>query len=389
MDRRGHFGPRLCRWIPSFLLAVCVFVPRVSPEEHYSSARKNCRVDAEVSLPRGAGKKVKGRPSWAGWQVGGGGKLLAVRGSALTRRDPATGAEAEVQGGLPADRQAQAAEGPAGLYVLSAPALGSAVVEAAKLTAYSSGTANPRWSVIPFPLVDLPLLATPVASAQRVHVGVADQAAAFDASSGAKVWARSLPGHVGCCPALDGSILVQPTSKGLVAMDTADGGTLWTRAMDVQDFNPVRGPAIDGGRVYFAFEERTVSALDLATGKLLWTSPVLPRAVDHRHPPVVGPGGVLVPLYEGLARLSPDGTLVWAKTYDFLKMRSGNPALLAAANAAFLGGADGLHAVSLATGEELWSAGALGQVIDVEYFATELVAETSSGDVVTFGPGNP
>lgn len=389
MDRRGHFGPRLGRWILLLISVVWVPASPIAAEEHYSNAHKNCRVGAEVSLPRSKGKKVKGRPSWAGWQVGGGGKLLGVRGAALTWLDPATGAETEVRGGLGTERSAQAAAGPAGIFILDTPAPVGATPSPAQFSAYSADGKRRLWSVTPFPDVDLALVATPLASSDRVFVAVADRAAAFELSAGSASWSRRLLGYVGCCPALAGNALVQPTSHGLVALAASDGRELWTRPLDPQTFNPRRGPAIEGARVYIALDERSVSALDAVTGTLLWTSPPLPSAVDHRHPPVAGAFGVLVSLYEGVARLSPDGTLVWARTYDFLKMRSADPALLAASNAAFLGGADGVHAVSLATGEPLWTETGLGQVLDLEYIAPDLVAVTSSGDVVAFAPGNP
>jgi hypothetical protein len=249
MDRRGHLGPRLCRWSPLLLFVVVVVASPAAAEEHYSSAHKNCRVGAEVSLPRAGGKKVKGRPSWAGWQVGGGGKLLGVRGAALTWLDPATGAESEVRGGLANDRQAQAAAGPAGLYVLVAPAPVGAAPSPAQLSAYSADGKRRLWSITPFPDVDLALLAAPVASPDRIFVALADRAAAFELTAGSVTWSRRLPGYVGCCPALAGAAFVQPTSHGLVALAAADGRELWARPLDPQTFNPTWGPAIVPPRI--------------------------------------------------------------------------------------------------------------------------------------------
>lgn len=358
-------------------------------EHHYGDPHKNCQVDAAVPLPLARHSMVKGRPAWAGWQMFSGGVSIAARGNALTRLDPASGAEVELMAGLTFDRQVQAAAGPASVYVLTAPANNAQQPAKIELTAYATGTYARRWSVEPFSDVFMPLLAAPVASAELVFAGVANRIGALDSATGRAVWSRTLQALVGCCPALEGGAVVLPTTHGLEALSLIDGRTLWNRPADPSAFDPARGPTVADGKIYFTFDARTISALDLRTGSVLWTSPPLPLAVDTRHPPIADAHGVFVPLDNGLARISSEGSVVWVKTYPFLKMRAAKPAILAASNAVFLGGSDGLHAVSLVTGEEMWSEAGLGQVVDVEFIPPGIVAVNSQGEIFALAPPQP
>lgn len=367
-------------------LLLCLLVSPSASERHYGDPHKNCRVDVQVSLPRARRAAVKGRPSWGGWQLAEGGKLLAVRGNALTRLDPATGSEAELQGGLSVEAQIQAGAGAGGIYLLTAASGADSQAGKVELTAYATGTWAKRWGVEPFPGVPLPLLAAPVATADRVFVGAANRIGGLDPANGRAVWSRTLQALVGCCPALAGDAVVLPTTHGLEALSLSDGRTLWKSSADPNAFDPSRGPAVEDGKVYFTFDERTVTALDLRTGAVLWRSQGLASPIDTRHPPVADGTGLLVPLHGGLARLSGTGDLLWEKTYPFIRRGAAKPAVLATTGAAFLGGADGLYAVSPETGEVTWRETGLGQVIEVEYIGSELVVVNSNGGVFSFPP---
>lgn len=365
---------------------VFLFVSLASAEHHYGDPHKNCRIDAKVSLPRLRRAAVKGRPSWGGWQLAQGGQLLAVRGHALTRLDPTTGSEVELQGNVSVEAQIQAGAGAGGVYILTAPGGFESQAAKVELTAYATGTWTKRWGVEPFPGVPMPLLAAPVASADRVFVAAAHRIAALDPGNGRNLWGRTLQALVGCCPALAGDLVVLPTTHGLETLRLSDGQTLWKSTADPNAFDPSRGPTVENGKVYFTFDERTVTALDLRTGDVLWRSKTLGSPVDTRHPPVADETGLLVPLHGGLARLSDAGGLLWEKAYPFIRRGAAKPAVLATAGAAFLGGADGLYAVSPQTGEVTWSATGLGQVIEVEYIGSELVVVNSDGAVFSFPP---
>ncbi|TBR20454.1 hypothetical protein EPO15_13130 [bacterium] len=386
MERRACARVLLWRELALLPFLACVAVGPASSEGHHDNPRKNCRIDADVALPRGTRRSVKARPSSVSWHLSGSGKTISVRDGALTRLDPATGAEIEIQAGLATDGQLEAGAGPTELYLLTAPALNAEGPGKIELTAYSTGAYGRRWSVEPFPGAALPMLAGPVASVDLVFVGVGDKVAALSPTNGRAVWSRTLTAWVGCCPAIDAGVVVLPTTHGLRALAADDGREFWVRPMDPGEFNPMRSPTVDAGRVYFAFDERSISALDLRSGQVLWTSPALPSPVDHRHPLIVDPSGVLVPLHGGLARVSASGVLLWSKSYEFLKMRTVKPTFLAARNAVLLGGSDGLYAASLDSGEVAWSLSGLGQVVDIEEFGKDLVVTNSGGEAFVLPP---
>lgn len=329
---------------------------------------------------------MKARPSWGGWALAGGGKLLALRGKGLTRLNLSTGEESELQGGMSVERQVEAAQDASSIFVLTAPPLNSQTPGKVELTSYAGSTTTLLWSVEPFPGIATPLLAAPLSADGRVIVGVGNRVAALGTGDGMPIWTKTLQALVGCCPAAEQGVFVLPTTHGLEGLRVADGSALWRIPSNPDSFDPSRGPAIEGGRVYFASSERAVTSIDLLTGAILWVSPPLSAPVDTRHPPIADADGVLVPLHGGLARLSKEGALVWTKFYPFMRARAVKPAILSAVNAAFIGGGDGLYAVSPVTGEVAWSAEGLGQIGEVEHIDSELVVVNSEGEVFVFAP---
>jgi outer membrane protein assembly factor BamB len=152
-----------------------------------------------------------------------------------------------------------------------------------------SATDKVRWSV---KLGDG--VGSPIVAGGRVFVTamLADQkfgAFAFDAASGAKLWSRNfdtgkLPritppnSHAASTPATDGRhVYIHFSTLGLIALDAADGHTVWEHKLPqpayLMDWGAAASPIVFQGRVIFNQDDDLAPALfavDASTGKLQW-----------------------------------------------------------------------------------------------------------------------
>lgn len=363
-------------WIPAIAAA----------EGHYSKGDRNCRVDATISLPRNLTKTTKRKPAWPPWRLRAGTDLISVQQKTLKSYSPTSGIQISLDQDVPEDVKIQAGVGPTGVYTITAPRLGGISQEAVSVRGYASDSYNLLWSVNPFSEVTVPTFTIPVATDKKLFIGAGNRITALNVSNGKKAWSRTLDAFVGSNAALSGQTVILLHSKGIDAVSLGKGKKLWRHTIDSSDFRPSRPLTLSGGRVYVPLGERTVSALNLKNGNLIWESSALPQNVDFRHPIVVDASGISVPITGGLARLSLEGTLLWSKSYSFLKLRQVDPAVLATTEALFVGGTDGLFAVSPESGAVLWSKEGLGQIASIEYLAPDLIAVNSRGTVYAFAP---
>jgi len=94
-------------------------------------------------------------------------------------------------------------------------------------------------------------------------------------------WSTPLPGasafsNVGTTPlVLGGTVLVQDLNSNVRALDRRTGAVRWTRRFDTVQIGP-NGVAAGWGKVFAGTGGTRVSAMDLATGKEVWTR-TLPR----------------------------------------------------------------------------------------------------------------
>jgi len=73
------------------------------------------------------------------------------------------------------------------------------------------------------------------------------------------------------------ALVLVSTSRGLYALDPADGNELWRYPTDM----PIdQSPAVAGAAVYFGCTDKTVHALQAATGKRIWQTPHAGAAFD-------------------------------------------------------------------------------------------------------------
>ncbi|MBI5245501.1 MAG: PQQ-like beta-propeller repeat protein [Elusimicrobia bacterium] len=368
------------------VLTAIMLQPPLQAENHYSKPHRNCRILGAVTLPMRQARKRDAMPARAGWHLQNGADLVFVNGSTVTALNPETGAQAVLAEGVPLEHQVQAGAGPSGIYSVTAPRIARGSTDTIVARGYAPGTYELLWTQRPFSKGTLPLIAMPLADDTGVFLGAGNQVTLRRASDGSEIWRRALDSLAGSYPALSSQTIVLHTTNGMEALSLSNGRTLWQHPIDAAAFNPSRAVVIEGSRVYFPMGERTVAALDLETGTLLWESAALPSLIDYRHPVIAGADGIYVPLYGGLARLSLEGTLAWSRRYAFMNMRQMGPSMVLAANAVFIGGADGIYALSPDAGDVLWSEEGLGQIVSIEYMAPRVVAVNSQGAMYVFEP---
>ena len=105
------------------------------------------------------------------------------------------------------------------------------------------------------------------------------------------------------------ALVLASTSRGLYSLDPADGRELWCYPTDV----PIdQSPTVVGGVIYFGCTDKTVHALQAATGKRIWQTLSAGAAFDTN--PVVAEGRVFIGCRDGYfyAFDAAKGSLVWS-----------------------------------------------------------------------------
>ncbi len=166
-----------------------------------------------------------------------------------------------------------------------------------------------------------PLLTPPVIAGGRVFtMDSTSLIAAFDAKTGARLWAaRPLAGGdeeggFGGGLAVAGETLFATTGLGsVVALEAATGAVMWRHAIGV----PVRAPpAVSGGRVFVISHDNRITVLDAATGAVQWSHGgiVENAGLLGGASPAVDGGIVIAPFSSGelTALRVENGRTVWA-----------------------------------------------------------------------------
>jgi len=228
----------------------------------------------------------------------------------------------------------------------------------ATLTAEKAASLHALWTANPGGAID----GTPVVVGQTVIAGTdSGTVAAFDLRTGKQAWSVSGLGQVTSTPAVANGIVVVGSTKGHVyGLRVADGGRLWDWRAPGDEPAIWSSPAISGGRVLIGvaspygdspLQPGRVAALDLSTGRQLWSLCVLKDCEP-------GAG-----VWSSVA-VDPAG-------HGFVGV--GNPV-------------DGVIAFDTATGSELWISSFhedAGRDLDVG--ATPLIASLAGREVVADG----
>jgi len=172
---------------------------------------------------------------------------------------------------------------------------------------------------------DAPLTGSPAVSGDTVYVGATDSTLwALEAATGRIQW--TLPGTPalatvarGSAPAVAGDFVVFPTQAGeLTALRRSNGGRAWTTVAAGRRTGAALGaipaltgdPVAEGSRIYAANQSGRVFALELATGRTIWS------VEEGAYGPVWPVGGslFLVSDQNRLLRLDArDGSVIWAR----------------------------------------------------------------------------
>ena len=272
-----------------------------------------------------------------------------------------------------------------GAAVRNAPAVEDGVVVFAALdgsvNAVDAVTGEERWTAALAPWAapsSRSLYAAPVISDGVVYAGGGRELAALDLHSGEVLWTASpiapgvgeLESHAS--PALADGLLVTAFDRGhegVMAFAAATGELVWQTAPEVAQ--GIQGsPAIAGTAVYVVNERTEVRALDLASGRTLWSSTLDPLGFDWAYwaaaTPAVHAGVVHVATQTGaMFALDADtGDTLWSAAAGSPIIRTthyrGEVPAIGAAPALTPGlvwsaSPDGiLRALSAGDGRELW-----------------------------------
>jgi outer membrane protein assembly factor BamB len=135
---------------------------------------------------------------------------------------------------------------------------------------------------------------TPAVADGRVYVGneTADRVIAYDAATGARLWtaAARLGGWQDAAPVAAGGRVFIGSNNAVIARDAVTGADLWIHRSADASYIPQNAtpsaPAVAGDTLYMGFPDGRVTALDAATGAVVWSV---------RLPGQVYRGGVLSP----------------------------------------------------------------------------------------------
>jgi len=194
------------------------------------------------------------------------------------------------------------------------------------------------------PLSDLPE-GPLVADEKRLFVATRDGGIrALDLATGQPMW--QLPDRPARLAATEGALVLRQLSGTVLSLQPKDGATRWSVDSGVAGDLP---PLIDGDRVHVA--GRGMTALDLATGKVLWQAA---DGAETTAPPAPGGARVLVGEGDGTlrSRQRDTGASVWMfQTASALAA----PALFDGQQRVFLGTTDRrIVALRADNGEQVW-----------------------------------
>ncbi|MHC3127378.1 dehydrogenase [Brevundimonas sp. GN22] len=180
------------------------------------------------------------------------------------------------------------------------------------------------------------VMAPPVAADGRIYVldGEA-QVSAVDAGTGAIVWKQNLAGDErdgggrllrviptgggktgggfgGGVAFADGKVFVSSGYRSVTALNAATGEVVWKHSTDL----PIHGaPTISGGRLYVVDVDNQLIALDTATGNQTWTYRGItePARIMRASSPAISGDTVIAPFSSGqvVALRASNGQPVW------------------------------------------------------------------------------
>jgi outer membrane protein assembly factor BamB len=208
---------------------------------------------------------------------------------------------------------------------------------------------------------------------------------ALDAETGKQLWVADVPSEVLAVPRVyDDIVIVQTVDGTISALKAQDGEHLWLydRSVPVLTLRGTSSPLVQGGAVIAGFANGKLVALDVRSGREVWSAAVavprgrteLQRIVDLDADAVIAGGVLYAGSYQGrlVAVSLQDGRIVWNRemsTYAGLSVDS-SQVLVSDANSE-------VWAIDRRTGRSLWKQAELRQ--------RGLTGPTSIDDYVAVG----
>jgi outer membrane protein assembly factor BamB len=218
-------------------------------------------------------------------------------------------------------------------------------------------------------------------------------------AAGVPLWERAEPQSLLGTPSVQGNLVIVAYDTGnssrVVALNAATGAQQWqTTVGELQPASEAQGTTVTTapGRAYLSLLDGRVDALSLTTGRLVWTSPVLPdgQQCGALSSPSVS-GGLIIVGGNGenvTALQASDGQLVWSDAFPVLYYceqgaESWTPAITG--STVYAGLQEGIAALSLSTGTVRWHVQSIGDVPGLlSVTGTEVIATIGTGQLTAF-----
>ncbi|MEU9316857.1 protein kinase [Streptomyces sp. NPDC048295] len=219
-----------------------------------------------------------------------------------------------------------------------------------ELRALDPATGTARWTFAPLGDDDVTGGAFPVLVPECVYVGLGRYVFSLDHATGDERWRYELPDGLGMVTALakaPGILLTRNKEQAWAAIGEVDGRQLWTWDGKGRWTNPPSYVGEADGRLFFAFDDDSLTAVDATNGQALHT---------HKD----GYGAQVIPEHKLVlstrgnvrARSAVDGKQLWSVP------NTGNPFVLGDTVVMYEVAADkkssGTLAVDIRTGKERW-----------------------------------
>ncbi|MCO5142210.1 MAG: PQQ-binding-like beta-propeller repeat protein [Oligoflexia bacterium] len=200
--------------------------------------------------------------------------------------------------------------------------------------------------------------ATPFLFNDKVIVGTdTGLVSSFDAQLGTETWKQELSGPVhGAFAFSDGRLFVGTADEAMHALDISTGKVLWTYRRNAFSGTSIRGggnPSVIQGKVWTGFSDGTLVALNIHDGRVEFEKQYRdnPKFFDLDAKVLSWRDGILFPTYDGSLRyLRMDGSTIWEQ-----KVGGARAAVIGRSGKIYLPSSDGaVYAIDGSSGKILW-----------------------------------
>ena len=174
---------------------------------------------------------------------------------------------------------------------------------------------------------DEPISGGPGVGETQIYVGTSEgEVLAFNSDNGKATWRSPVSSEVLATPKESSGVVIIRTTDGKIHGLSADNGNrLWNyeQTVPVLTLRGTSSPVIEGDLVIAGFDGGKLTAIELKTGKLLWETSIavgrgrsdLERMVDIDAEPLIVDGVIYVGTYQGrIAALDIDtGRILWTR----------------------------------------------------------------------------